>query len=583
MRKLLAAAGAACIIVAIILLKWVLLAPEPRQGGPQPAGAVAKGAPSPSSAVSEPESGKETVEAPRPAKPGDPRLYEESVFVEDWWLPAYEELAKADARIGTAKDLLSQGNYEGAILLMEEIISTLSGTEAGALAHLIKGICLWGLGDREDALAEYETVILEYPDSVAAWEAVERFGLYHLKAYSVLEGMEWIADVLEADPANQAARKAKWELITRAARMATIPELEELWGICMDGLKEGGETIDAYEAGLALAESLRRVNREKMGELLEEIAEHCPDPSIAGQAKLELANIYSSWDPKSAVRLAQEVLASSANEWIKKEVRRRLAIISIAEDVLLAQDTFEQVLTDGWTEDELCSCLTEMGLAAVRSRTDGWPFRSWLEEIGGVGGKVGEHALMWKAFLEDPEDDDVLQYASFEMLRLAGRAHQSRARFDLAESLGWECLAKSEAYYPGDMEKYLQSVDLIANAMAARSEYDEAAAIIGAALERYPNEPDTAVWAIQLARHLQGAGRLEESVAEFQRIADEYPGSVEAPRALLYAGMVSMDNLNDLASAREYWQRVLDAYPDSSSAETAREWLEDASTAEQAY
>lgn len=190
--------------------------------------------------------------------------------------------------------------------------------------------------------------------------------------------------------------------------------------------------------------------------------------------------------------------------------------------------------------------------------------------------------MMWKVFLAKPEDPGALQAAPFDMLRSAGRAHQSRGRFDLAESLGWECLAKSEAEYPGDMEKYLQSVDLIANAMAARREYDEAAAMIGAALERYPDEPDTAVWAIQLGWHLRGAGRLEEAVAEFQRIADEYPGSVEAPRALLFAGMVCRDDLKDLAAAREHWQRVLDAYPDCSAAETAREWLEDTSGGGQA-
>ena len=97
MRKLLAAAGVACIIVAIILLKWGLLAPEPRQGGPQAPGAAAKAEPPPPIAAPEPESARETVQTSKPAQPADPRLYEESVFVEDWWLPAYEELAKADA------------------------------------------------------------------------------------------------------------------------------------------------------------------------------------------------------------------------------------------------------------------------------------------------------------------------------------------------------------------------------------------------------------------------------------------------------------------------------------------------------
>ncbi len=577
MRKALLISGAAILAAAILLLRWVLITPEVRQGQPrgaEVAGVGEKGEPSPPSGAPEGKSEKDSASASSPPPDTDPRLYEESVLLDDWWLPAYEELAKADARIGTAKALLSQGNYQGVRILMDEIISSLPGTDACALAYLMRGIAFLGERDIESALADFEKVILEYPESVAAVEAVNRFGQCHFGADTILAGMDWVIDVLERDPANTAARKAKWELIVRAARKGQLSDLEELWQICVDGLKAGDEPIEAYEAGLALAKALPRYNRSRMFELFREIAQYCPDPTIAGQAKLELVERYAGSYPDYALRLGNEVLSSSADQGIKKQVKRLMFAAYVAQgDIVMARDMFDEVSSEGWPADSLCYFLsTSMGTALAKG-VDKKELLSWMTYLAGREGEVGEHARIWKTLIENPSQPEALEEATFYVLRDLGNAYVAKEQYDLVEQMGIYCLEKAEEDDPVNFGKYMRAVDLIIRAMRARGDPGAAADMLRMSLDRFPDEPEAAEWAVPLGAYLEYAGRLDEAIAEYERVIDQFPHSVAAPRALYVMGDTYQNQLKDPAKAREAYQTLIERYPDSGYVVYAKERL----------
>jgi len=434
----------------------------------------------------------------------------------------------------------------------------------------------------EAALAEYQAILLEYPQSAAAIEAVDRFGLCHLKLRSVLDGMEWIANVLEADPANTAAGKAKWELVKRASRCAPVSDLEELWEICMEALAGGKGASEGYEAGLALARALRGVNTSKMCNLLGEISQSCPDPTIAGKAKVELAELSSMWGNfGEVVRLTEEVIQSMADEAVKKRARLYLARAYVGEgNIQMASEVFDQVMLDGWTAVELCSSLEFAAALAIERRLVNEPLLQWLGDLTATEGPVGEYVAVLRSLVVDPLEQDALQAAPFDTVRWLGRAYARVREYDSVEWMGVECLRKAEEDYPGNLEKLLQAVDLIASAMAGRGNYSDAADMLATGLERFPDDPDTAVWAMQRIRYLKADGRYEEAIAEYERIARDFPDSTETAGALYCLGSVYQTELNDLPKARDAYQRLIDRYPDSSYAEYARERLENLGVAQ---
>jgi len=509
------------------------------------------------------------------------RLSEAGDFDEAAWLAVANELAHKDPRILLVKAMLGAGEYEDALAMLEEIIAAEPGTDVRALAHLMKGIALWGKGDRELALAEFETIILEYPESAAALEAVQRFGQHHFAEDTILEGMDWVMDILKSDPANMAAKKAKWDLVARAARRGRISDLEALWEICMDGLKGGAEPIEGYQAGLALAKSLARFNRPKMFELFKEIAEHSPDPTVAGEAKLELVERYAVGQPDDAIRLGEEVLASLADERIKKQTRRNLVHAYLAEgDVYMAQQTFDQVMLDGWPEGDLCYFLTAFVGTGVLKGADDEALSSWLDHLSGKEGRVGEEALTWKALLMDPSNPEALEAASCSMLLRLGDAYLSNRSFDLAGQVAVYSLQHAEDDHPGDLNKHLTAANLVSRAMYGQGNYAGAAEVLRTAMDQYPDAIETAEWVVPLAHYLKMDGRYDEAIAEYKRVVEEFPDSIAVPRVLVVMGHTYQTELRDPVKAREAYQCLIDTFPESHHVDFAERRLESLGSAQ---
>jgi len=159
------------------------------------------------------------------------------------------------------------------------------------------------------------------------------------------------------------------------------------------------------------------------------------------------------------------------------------------------------------------------------------------------------------------------------VLRDLGNAYVAKEQYDLVEQMGIYCLEKAEEDDPVNFGKYMRAVDLIIRAMRARGDPGAAADMLRMSLDRFPDEPEAAEWAVPLGAYLEYAGRLDEAIAEYERVIDQFPHSVAAPRALYVMGDTYQNQLKDPAKAREAYQTLIERYPDSGYVVYAKERL----------
>jgi len=408
------------------------------------------------------QNGQQPLKAGSEAGLSEPRgavKHETSASVDDAFREAKPEIRARDVpkglregelaidpadRIAAAKELMSRKEYEGAIAMLDEVITSFPGTDACAQAHLLKAICLRELGEDEAALAELRIVIEEHPDSSAAWEAAKTFALLHFKAESVIAGIEWIESLLERDPDNFATKKARWNLVELAARTADVTLMAELLEICKE-VSEGDEGVDAQMARLALAWGMRRVDRTQALSLLDEVGMESTDPSVAAEAKLRLATLLWWQDMSRAAALLEEALSLPADESIKREARLKLAGWYAREDIASALAVFDQVMSDGWSEDELSNCMKDIVTNAIKGSADTGYLLTWLEEMAGGEGKVAEYAMQLGAFLENPEDPAAATYLSADMLREVAVAYMVGGDPRMAQQISEAYMRQMEA------------------------------------------------------------------------------------------------------------------------------------------
>ncbi len=93
-------------------------------------------------------------------------------------------------------------------------------------------------------------------------------------------------------------------------------------------------------------------------------------------------------------------------------------------------------------------------------------------------------------------------------------------------------------------------------------------------LQAYPNHSLAPNAQFYLADILVQEDRLEEAIESFLRIPELYPTAPVVPDALYRVGALYLDR-GDTAEGREYLERVVNSYPDSRAANTARRRLEE--------
>ncbi len=494
---------------------------------------------------------------------------DEELSLEDYsWEALAHALAHKDERILLAKNMLGEGHYDEAIAMLREIIADGPDEDVASLAHLMMGIAMMAKEDRAGALVEFKLIIEDYARSAAVLEAAHMLASCSFRLGSTLEGLEWAMALLEEDPNNMGASLALWRLMSsQEARFVSKEELERRWEICMAAMKVSSIPAKAYDAALALAKSMVMVDRGKMFQMLQEIARNCPDPTIAANAKVELLDRFATWDPVEGIRLGEEVLASEADEAMKKQARRWMFYAYMAQgNVEQAQAMFGQMLSDGWSDEQL-GYMLNMGMRGA-SVGDGEALSSWLVHLSTKEGAAASEALRLLPIVTSPWELDGLFDGDSSTLLSTGGALLASGNYDLAEAVGMRCLEEAQGV------DYLRATELIARAKAARGEYQEAAECIRNALAQTPGMTTEAEYAIQVPEYMRLGGYYDEALAAYQQVVEQYPDSVSAPRALYLMAEVHRVDLDQPEVAYELYELVVNEYPDSLYADHARQRLE---------
>lgn len=76
------------------------------------------------------------------------------------------------------------------------------------------------------------------------------------------------------------------------------------------------------------------------------------------------------------------------------------------------------------------------------------------------------------------------------------------------------------------------------------------------------------------ARQAEDDEDYEEAIDAFLEIAQYHPGADAVPEAYLRVGEIHLEDLGDEEEARDYFQRIIDSFPDSEAAQLARDHLD---------
>jgi TolA-binding protein len=110
-------------------------------------------------------------------------------------------------------------------------------------------------------------------------------------------------------------------------------------------------------------------------------------------------------------------------------------------------------------------------------------------------------------------------------------------------------------------------------AAAAPATRQRAAEQFQTVLERFP-EDEVAPRALkQLAMLAQQDGQMETAISRYEQLLRDYPASDQGDEAQFMIAFIYEDYLGDLDRARVAYQHVIDRYPDSDLAVSARRLL----------
>jgi TolA-binding protein len=100
-----------------------------------------------------------------------------------------------------------------------------------------------------------------------------------------------------------------------------------------------------------------------------------------------------------------------------------------------------------------------------------------------------------------------------------------------------------------------------------------AAARFGDFLQRYPRHESAPKALRMLAMVTQQKGDMRGAIGHYERLLEEYASSEYADDAQFMIGFISEEYLEEYARARESYRLVIDRYPDSELAASARRLL----------
>ena len=123
---------------------------------------------------------------------------------------------------------------------------------------------------------------------------------------------------------------------------------------------------------------------------------------------------------------------------------------------------------------------------------------------------------------------------------------------------------------PAEAEKiaYQKAVDLV----LVNKEYAQAVSAFEAFVNAYPKSPYVANSQYWLGQLLYKQKKREQARAAFLIVTEQFPDSSKRPDALFKIGIID-EYLDNIASAEEFYKKVLAEYPDSSASVLAAKRL----------
>ena len=102
---------------------------------------------------------------------------------------------------------------------------------------------------------------------------------------------------------------------------------------------------------------------------------------------------------------------------------------------------------------------------------------------------------------------------------------------------------------------------------------DQAVTHFTAFLERFAESPKAPEALRKLAALAQQQGNMQEAIGYYERVLAEYPASGHGDEAQFMIAFIYEEYIRDLEEARRAYQRVIENYPDSELATSARHLL----------
>lgn len=159
----------------------------------------------------------------------------------------------------------------------------------------------------------------------------------------------------------------------------------------------------------------------------------------------------------------------------------------------------------------------------------------------------------------NPQNDGTAHYYRALTLRALGRNQEAIA--------AWDTFIGNYPSHPRWVDAW---EDKAYTQWAYEGQYTAAAQTLLDFVRVVPSHPQAPILLFDAGRIYERAGRLDEAVATWQRLADEYPGASNAPQALIFAGALRYRS-GDIESALALFQRSL--YISSIAEEQARAQL----------
>ena len=462
---------------------------------------------------------------------------------------------EAEEYIAVAKALASEGNYQAAIVQLDEVISGYPATEACAEAHLLKGKYLEALERFAEARDEYWILVRQNLAGAIGEEAAREFARVHrVKGLTVVSGAEMLRNELLRDPTNDAALRAAVKLLQYSPRIASLEERQQAAEV-LAGLAGGDPELEG-----AGSEALGRVAAL---ETLEAMRDQLGSGPGASWVKLRLAELYSTggpcvggYSPEQARQLYKEVIAESPGTVAAGRAHLCLASWLHPETI---QDRFQHflaampLLSTEELESEAARINGIVANAIVSEEIDGLKqfLNSVLEE--NPGGTLRAFATEW---LEFAEGGCVLAEGSSVQLLAPGKLYMLSRDFEKANTCADEVLGREP-----DRSLFISAKSVKRDCYNLQRRTDDALRMALDVVEAYPEAPHDEsmaylVWAYRTV------GDLPKALEWANKVIQTFPGTQWEAQALRDMGIISLE-LGDQETALWAYQQIVSRFPGS--------------------